>query len=102
MDSVFVQARYVLKKGTRSEFYRKFRDNNIREFSKSESGNIDYEIYFPLDSENDVCFLEKWESMEAQKNHSNTLHYAILAELKSKYVEKIQIEKYRIEPMVDL
>ncbi len=93
MKVLFVQVRYILKKGTRSEFYRKFRDNNIREFSQAEEGNIEYEIYFPLDSDDDICILEKWNDEEAQIAHGKTLHYAILSELKEKYVSKVIIKK---------
>jgi len=97
MKILFVQVRYYLIKGTRSEFYRRFRDNNIAEFSRSEDGNIDYELYLPLDSDDDICLLEKWKDEEARKFHEQTLHYAILAELKAKYVKKTAIKKYWLE-----
>ncbi len=97
MKTLFFQVRYYLKKGTRQEFYRRFRDNNIREFSKSEEGNIEYELYLPLDSDDDICLLEKWESIESQKQHLQTLHYAILCELKAKYVVKTEIKKGWLE-----
>lgn len=97
MKCFFIQVRYYLKKGSRSEFYRKFRDNNIREMSQSEIGNIEYNMFFPMDSDDDICILEKWESMENIEAHHKTLHYAILNELKEKYVEKVEIKKYWIE-----
>ena len=58
MKNLFVQVRYYLKKGKRDDFYQKFRDNNICEMSQSEIGNVEYEIYMPHDSENDVCLLK--------------------------------------------
>ncbi|MCQ2583719.1 MAG: antibiotic biosynthesis monooxygenase [Treponema sp.] len=94
---LFMQVRYYLKKGTRSEFYRRFRDNNIREFSASEEGNLAYEIYFPLDSDDDICILEKWKNSDSQENHVQTLHYAILSELKAKYVDKVEIKQGWLE-----
>lgn len=94
MKCLFIQVRFYLKPGCRNDFYQRFRDNNIREMSLSEEGNIDYEIYLPQDSANDICIMEKWESIQAQEKHMQTLHYAILAELKSKYVRKIEIKKY--------
>lgn len=97
MKYFFVQVRYFLNKGMRSEFYRRFRDNNIRELSMSEEGNIDYEMYYPHDSDDDICLLEKWKDVEAFKLHGQTLHYAILSELKAKYVKKVEIKKYMIE-----
>lgn len=97
MKCLFVQVRYFLKRGSRSEFYRRFRDNNIREFSHSEDGNIEYEMYLPLDSDDDICLLEKWKDAESLKQHEQTLHYAILSELKSKFVDKVEIKKYWIQ-----
>lgn len=94
MRCLFVQKRYHLKKGTRDEFYRRFRDNNIREFSQAEEGNIEYEIFMPLDNESDICLFEKWQDEAAEKKHTQTLHYAILSELKTKYVKKSIVQKF--------
>jgi len=97
MKCLFVQVRYYLKKGARPEFYQKYRDNNISEMSQSEEGNLEYEIYFPQHSDDDICLLEKWKDLESQQKHRETLHYAILSELKAKYVTKVEIKKYWIE-----
>ena len=99
MKILFIQVRYHLKKGTRQEFYRRFRDNNIREFSSSEEGNLEYELYLPLDSDDDICILEKWKDEASQLAHLETLHYAILSELKLKYVEKTDIQQFWIQPI---
>ena len=101
MKSLFVQVRYYLKKGKRDDFYQKFRDNNICEMSQSEIGNVEYEIYMPHDSENDVCLLEKWIDEKSFELHQHTLHYAILCELKDKFVKKTIIKKYWIEDYVE-
>lgn len=101
MKCLFVQVRYSLKPGCRDDFYMRFRDNNIREMSLAEEGNIDYELYMPQDSNNDVCLLEKWETLQSQEKHMQTLHYAILCELKAKYVRKVQVKKYWITDFDD-
>lgn len=94
MKCLFIQVRYSLKSGCKDDFYQRFRDNNIREMSMTEEGNIEYELYMPQDSRNEVCIFEKWESLAAQEKHTRTLHYAILCELKAKYVKKTDIKKY--------
>ena len=65
-----------------------------------ESGNIEYVMFFPMDSDDDICILEKWESKENIEAHQKTLHYAILNELKEKYVEKVEIKKYWVEELM--
>ncbi|WP_407396721.1 antibiotic biosynthesis monooxygenase family protein [Treponema sp.] len=101
MKCLFIQVRYSLKSGCRDDFYQRFRDNNIREMSLTEEGNIEYELYMPQDSGNDVCLLEKWESLQAHEKHMHTLHYAILCELKAKYVKKVEIKKYWLTDFED-
>lgn len=97
MKCLFVQVRYYLKPGCRADFYQKFRDNNITEMSQAEEGNIDYELYMPQDSENDICLLEKWKDLQSLERHEQTLHYAILGELKAKYVKKADVKKFWLE-----
>lgn len=97
MKNLFVQVKYHLKSKTRDDFYQKFRDNNITEMSRSEIGNIEYELYLPHDNGNEVCLFEKWVDDSAFEIHMHTLHYAILNELKDKYVKKTEIKKYWIE-----
>lgn len=97
MKNLFVQIKYHLKNKTRDDFYQKFRDNNIGEMSRSEFGNIEYELFLPHDNGNEVCLFEKWEDENSFELHRNTLHYAILCELKDKYVKKTEIKKYWIE-----
>ena len=66
----------------------------------AEVGNIEYCMFFPMDSDDDICILEKWESKENIEAHQKTLHYAILNELKEKYVEKVEIKKYWVEELM--
>lgn len=101
MKSLFVQVRYHLKNDSRDDFYQKFRDNNIREMTQSEIGNVEYEIYFPHDSKNEICLLEKWVDEKSFEIHQHTLHYAILCELKDKYVKRTDLKKYWIEDYVE-
>lgn len=99
MKCFFIQIRFHLKKGTRSEFYRKFRDNNIREMSQSEKGNLEYSLFFPLDSDDDICIDEKWETKEDIEAHKKSLHFAILNELNEKYVKNFEVKTFWLEEM---
>ncbi len=100
MDGIILQVRYYLKKDCRAEFYRRFRDNNIGELSIAEEGNLGYEMYYPLDSNDDICIIERWRDEKSQEAHLHTLHYAILNELKQKFVKKVSIRKAFYEVIV--
>lgn len=62
--------------------------------SMAEEGNIEYEILLPHNYENEIYILEKWENPECLEKHKHSLHYAILGELKAKYVSRVEIQKY--------
>lgn len=101
MKCLYVQVKYTLKSGCRDDFYQRFRDNNIREMSSTEPGNIEFEIYMPHDRGNEICIFEKWETLEDQEKHTQTLHYAILCELKAMYAKKVEEKKYWLTDFED-
>ena len=93
---ILATMRYTVKEGKREEFYRKAVELGIDAASRGEAGNLKYEFYYPVDSENDLCLLEIWSDAEAQKQHGNTAHYRLLSGLKQEYVEKVQIQSYSV------
>ncbi len=97
MDTyILATVRYTVKEGKREEFYQKAVDLGIAAASRKEPGNVKYDFYYPVDSENDICLLEIWANAEAQKQHGNTDHYQLLSELKREYVQKVQIQSYSV------
>ena len=93
-EAIYVNVKYVLKDGTRKEFLEQLAADNIIQNSKSEPGNISYEVSLPLDSENTICLNEMWTNEAAQKRHGNTAHYQVLSQLKQRYVEEVYISCY--------
>ncbi|MBE6024766.1 MAG: hypothetical protein E7231_16580 [Cellulosilyticum sp.] len=93
---LLVHVRYTIKKGKRAEFYHEVLKHNIVSASKCEPGNIKYDYYYPLDSEQDICLMEMWTTEFAQKLHGTSPHYQVLQTLKEKYVEHVSISKYNI------
>ena len=88
---------YKTKPNMRREFYDRVVGEGIIEASKNENGNEKYDYYFSPEDENAICLLEVWDSMETQKLHTQTAHFARLGELKAEYVLDTIIEKYYIE-----
>ena len=75
---------------TLRKFYEEVKNAGIIEKSREEAGNLRYDYFFSADRENEILLVEKWESPEAQKEHSTFLHFAELGQIKAKY--KIQTE----------
>ena len=72
------------------KFYEEVKNAGIIEKSREEAGNLRYDYFFSADKENEILLVEKWESPEAQKEHSGLPHFAELGKIKEKY--KIQTE----------
>ena len=75
-------------------FYKEVKAAGIIEKSREEAGNLRYDYFFSADKENEILLVEKWESQEAQKEHSGLSHFAELGKIKEKY--KIQTEFERL------
>lgn len=79
---IFVEVTYTVKNGKRDEFFQKVTESGIAEASRNEAGNMRYEFFYPLASENDIFLIEIWENTDAQKLHGTTDHYKKLTEIK--------------------
>ncbi|HKM33396.1 MAG TPA: antibiotic biosynthesis monooxygenase [Lachnospiraceae bacterium] len=96
-EYVLTTVKYKIKEGKREEFIKNLTDNRIADASKKEPGNIKYEILLPIESSNEVCLLEMWTNQHENNRHKQTKHYQVLAELKAKYVERVEIINYMIK-----
>lgn len=85
---------YHCKDGLRDAFMTAVKMEKIAENSRVEPGNMQYDYFLPVDDANIVLLLEKWESDEAQKIHTATVNFKKLGEIKAKFVESVEIEKY--------
>lgn len=98
---ILANVRYSIKDGKREEFIEKLLEMKISDASRKEPGNIQYELTLPVDSSNDVCLMEMWTNWKEQKRHRLTKHYDLLSELKSRYVEKVDICCYKVEEALE-
>lgn len=85
---------YRCKDGQRDAFVEALKREKIADNSRVEPGNMQYDYFIPVDDANTVLLLEKWESDEAQRIHTTTDNFKKLGEIKSAFVESVDIEKY--------
>ena len=88
-----VLVRYKCKPGARESYYNAIKENRIDEMSKSEEGCIRYEYSFGVEDD-ELILIEIWRDAEAIDFHKNSEHFAKLGELKAKYVDSTEFEKY--------
>ena len=85
---------YEVKEGMRDAFLAKLKELGTAECSRAEAGNLDYTYYVSADRENIVFLTEVWESMEAQKLHTQTPHFKALGEIKGDYVKNTVLKRF--------
>ncbi|WP_224038182.1 putative quinol monooxygenase [Clostridium gelidum] len=95
-ECLLVNVTYTIKQGKREEFFNKVNEMRIVKDSRKEPGNIKYEYFFQVESEDKLFLMEMWVNDVAQSMHGKTEHYKKLQLLKEEYVTDVNIEKYNI------
>ena len=91
---VLITVTYHLKPGCREAFVKAVLEEKISEQTRMEEGNLEYRYSLPLDSLDEVCLLEKWDSRACLAPHGAQPHYLRLQELKALYVEKTSVKRF--------
>jgi quinol monooxygenase YgiN len=91
---LIITVRYTVKPGKREEFVKITHEEGILAESKNEKGNIGYDYYYPVDSNEDILLIEKWNNKEAWEAHKQTSHVQKFQGIKEKYVLKMTPELF--------
>lgn len=95
-ENLLLNVTYTAKPGKRTAFFRALTQLGVVEQSKQEPGNIKYDYYYPVDSEDQLLLVEIWEDDKALAFHTHTEHYQQLQSIKSDYLINARIEKFYI------
>lgn len=91
---IVLSVTYKCKPGAREEFLEMIMTNGIDVASRAETGNIKYDYYMPVESEDEMLLVEKWTDADALASHSKQPHFVKLGELKREYVIDTIIERF--------
>ncbi len=61
---------------------------------RAEDGNMRYEYFFPLEDEETVLLIDKWENQEALDMHHKSEMMKEITKLRSKYNLSMKVEKF--------
>ncbi|MEA4807224.1 putative quinol monooxygenase [Acetobacterium wieringae] len=95
-ENLLLNVTYTTKPGKRTEFIKTLTQLGVVEQSKQESGNIRYDYFYPLNSDDQLYLVEIWEDSKALALHTQTEHYKQLQSCKNEYLMHTQIEKFYI------
>ena len=89
---IYLLVRYHFKSmEERNAFYEKVRD--ILDEIRSEEGNFLYEYCFPVDHENEILLLEKWENQKSLDAHGSSDASRFIGKIKGEFEVKTDVEK---------
>lgn len=89
-----INVTYIMKPGGRAGFLAGLAADGIREEVRREAGCLQYDYFLPLEGEDRLLLVEKWESREAQQLHLTQPHMAKVRALKEQYVDRTELELY--------
>jgi len=75
-------------------FAREMTDSGIVEAIRSETGNLCYEYYVPLQSSNSILLIDSWADQAALDAHHHSLMMSEIIALREKYDLHMAVERY--------
>lgn len=89
MDFIVVLAKVYPKEGCRDTVIELSED--LIENTLAEEGNIDYQLLKSL-NDNTLTFVEKWQSLDALKEHMASEHFQLFGSETEDFVENMDIQ----------
>lgn len=83
---------YHIKPGMTEKFIEELYSNDIPGICAAEDGCLGYDYFAPLEDEDGLLLVEKWESEEALAVHKTQPHFAFLQQLKDELVDTTDIK----------
>ena len=85
---------YTGKDGSARKFAEEMVEKGVVERVRAEKGNQKYEYFFPMDDEETVLLIDRWESQEALDEHHKSPMMKEIAELRDKYKLHMRVEQF--------
>lgn len=92
--SLTINIYYTGKNGSAREFVKEMISRGLVEKVRAEDGNMRYEYFFPLEDEETVLLIDKWENQEALAAHHKSEMMGEIANLRNKYNLSMKVERY--------
>ena len=69
-------------------------ESGLVERVRNEEGNLKYEYFFPMDDEETVLLIDRWENEESLDKHHKTEMMEEIAKLRDKYNLHMRVEQF--------
>ena len=92
--SITINIYYIGKNGSARAFAKEMTESGIVQRVRAEAGCQRYEYFFPMEDEETVLLLDRWESQAALDVHHKTDMMQEIAALRTKYGLRMRVERY--------
>ena len=92
--SLTVNIYYTGENGSARKFAEEMVATGVVDRVRAEKGNLRYNYFFPMDDEETVLLIDRWESQEALDEHHKSPMMKEIADLRDKYHLHMRVEQY--------
>ena len=85
---------YTGKNGSARAFAKEMVESGLVDRIRNEEGNLKYEYFFPMDDEETVLLIDRWENEESLDRHHKTEMMEEIAKLRDKYNLHMRVEQF--------
>ncbi len=93
--SITINIYYKGENGNAKKFAEEMVSNGIVDKVRAEEGNLKYEYFFPLDDNETVLLIDRWNNEEALDIHHKSEMMKQIADLRNKYHLSMKVEKFK-------
>ena len=92
--SLTINIYYNGENGNAKKFAKEMVEKGLVDRVRAEEGNKKYEYFFPMDDEETVLLIDRWNNQEALDLHHKSPMMKEIAELRSKYNLHMRVEQF--------
>lgn len=92
--AITVNIYYSGKRGNAKKFAEEMVASGIVKDIRAEEGNIRYDYFLPIDSEETVLLIDSWQDQISLDKHHASPMMVRIAELRNKYDLHMKVERY--------
>lgn len=92
--AITINTYYTGEKGNARKFAEEMMSTGIVDDIRSEEGNLRYDYFFPMDSEDTILLIDSWKDQGSLDVHHDSLMMSKIIELREKYNLTMKVERY--------
>lgn len=92
--SLTINIYYTGENGNAKKFAEEMVSSGIVDRVRKEPGNEKYNYFFPMDDQETVLLIDRWESKDALDKHHKSQMMKEIADLRKKYHLSMRVEQF--------